>query len=240
MPWHDRTGRGVRVAVVDSGVHATHPHVGGVAGGISLCGDGPEASTDFIDRIGHGTAVAGAIREKVPDAELHVVRIFDRTLSTTAERLVQGIRRAADVADVINLSLGTHRSQHAPALTAAIAYAADRGAVVVAAERSDDVSWMPGSLEGVVPVRLDWECPRNEFRCARTASRVYFLASGYPRPIPGVPQSANLNGVSFAVANMTGIVARAVEEHGALPVADMIELLAASHLTCRHRGDDGS
>jgi len=35
-----------------------------------------------------------------------------------------------------------------------------------------------------------------------------YRASGWPRPIPGVPPLRNLNGISFAVANVTGILAR--------------------------------
>ena len=34
-----------------------------------------------------------------------------------------------------------------------------------------------------------------------------FAASGYPRPIPGVPREKNLKGISFAVANVTGTLA---------------------------------
>jgi len=41
-----------------------------------------------------------------------------------------------------------------------------------------------------------------------------FRASGYPRPVPGVPPARNLHGISFAVANMTGFVARACELAG--------------------------
>jgi hypothetical protein len=41
-----------------------------------------------------------------------------------------------------------------------------------------------------------------------------FAASPYPRPIPGVPRERNLSGVSFAVANVTGFIARAVEAAG--------------------------
>ena len=37
-----------------------------------------------------------------------------------------------------------------------------------------------------------------------------FYASAYPRSIPGVPVERNLHGASFAVANMTGFVARAL------------------------------
>ena len=36
------------------------------------------------------------------------------------------------------------------------------------------------------------------------------LASGYPRPIAGVPPERNLNGISFAVANATGVLAAAL------------------------------
>ena len=46
----------VRIAVIDSGVHARHPHVNGVAGGVSIFPDGREEA-DFTDRLGHGTAV---------------------------------------------------------------------------------------------------------------------------------------------------------------------------------------
>ena len=37
------------------------------------------------------------------------------------------------------------------------------------------------------------------------------MASGYPRPIPGIPNERNLQGISFAVANMSGFAARALE-----------------------------
>jgi hypothetical protein len=36
-------------------------------------------------------------------------------------------------------------------------------------------------------------------------------ASGFPRPIPGVPPERNLKGLSFAVANATGLLAVALE-----------------------------
>ncbi|MEO8028761.1 MAG: peptidase S8, partial [Bryobacteraceae bacterium] len=69
----------MRVAVVDSGIYPGHMHVGSVAGGVALTVFGE--SGDTIDRLGHGTAVAGAIREKLPDAELFAVKVFDRRLS---------------------------------------------------------------------------------------------------------------------------------------------------------------
>ncbi|HEX3868507.1 MAG TPA: hypothetical protein VHV78_17205, partial [Gemmatimonadaceae bacterium] len=60
-PFAGRIGRGATVAVLDSGIHGDHPHVGGVQGGTSFVSSG--RNTDTTDRIGHGTAVAAVIRE---------------------------------------------------------------------------------------------------------------------------------------------------------------------------------
>jgi subtilisin family serine protease len=226
MPWRDATGRGVRVAIVDSGIHAAHPHVAGVAGGVAIGADGALLD-DCVDRLGHGTAVAGAIRDHARDAELYAVKVFDRSLSTTIGRLVQAIGWAvAARVQVVNLSLGTPHEAHAPALRVAIAQAATAGTLVVAAEEIDGVRFYPGSLDGVIPVRLDWTCPRDSFRVLDTPTRVSVLASGYPRSIPGVPPDANLKGISFAVANMTGIVARLCERAPGLPVGEVLGRLA--------------
>src|SRR3954462_10433707 len=103
-PFAGRTGKGVTVAVLDSGIHPDHPHVGGVDGGTSII---PEAS-DYVDRLGHGTAVAAAIREKPPAVRLLAVKIFHDRLATNADALARAIEWAANEgAQVINLSLGT-------------------------------------------------------------------------------------------------------------------------------------
>jgi hypothetical protein len=208
----ERTGRGVRVAVVDSGVHAEHPHVGGISGGVALDGNGDEAG-DLVDRLGHGTAVAAAIREKAPDVELLVVKVFDRRLVTTGAALVGGIRWAASQGvHLINLSLGTTNLEHRGTLSAAIDEAARHGAVVVSAAPQPGAHWLPGALPGVVSVDVDWACPRDE--CHVTVGddgAIRLRASGYPRPIPGVPIEQNLSGISFAVANASGYLARLLE-----------------------------
>jgi hypothetical protein len=47
---------------------------------------------------------------------------------------------------------------------------------------------------------------------------VRLAASGYPRPIPGVPPERNISGLSFAVANVTGFLARLMDgRHRSLP-----------------------
>ena len=82
--------RAVRVAVVDSGVHAGHPHVKGVAGGIAISADGREES-DFTDKLGHGTAVTAVIREKAPDAAIFAVKIFHDSLTTGIQPLIRAM-----------------------------------------------------------------------------------------------------------------------------------------------------
>lgn len=205
---HRVTDRPVRVAVVDSGVYAAHPHVQGVAGGISLVAGAKH--DDIIDRNGHGTAVAAAIREKAPSVELIAVKILDRELATTAEALARGIEWAAEQSvDLINLSLGSTNAAHAERLARALVEARAAGAVVVAAAHQGTVPSLPGALHPVIAVALDWNCPRNEVIVdAAEQDLIRLRASGYPRPIPGVPTERNLKGISFAVANATGIIAR--------------------------------
>lgn len=215
------TGRGVRIAVIDSGVHAAHPHIGHVAGGVAIDEDGGEHD-DYVDRLGHGTAVAAAIKEKAPDAELYAVKVFDRSLSTRISTLVAAIDWSArNGMHLVNLSLGTARAEHERALHDAVQQAAARGVVIIAAAADEGVRWLPGSLPGVIAVQLDATCPRNEYRVVGVNGSTVFRASGFPREIPGVPPERNLNGISFAVANMTGFVAR-VLEHARLESAEEI------------------
>jgi subtilisin family serine protease len=202
------TGRGVRIAVIDSGVHAAHPHVGGVAGGVAIDADGREHE-DYLDRLGHGTAVTAAIKEKAPDAAIYAVRVFDRSLSTRLSTLVAAIDWSARHGmHIINLSLGTAKAEHERALAEAVRQAAQRGAVIVAAAEDEGVRWLPGSLPGVIAVQLDSSCPRDEYRVREINGSPVFCAAGFPRQIPGVPPERNLSGISFAVANMTGFAAQ--------------------------------
>jgi subtilisin family serine protease len=198
------------VAIIDSGVHVAHPHVGSVMGGVCVHDDG-RTTPDYVDRLGHGTAVAAVIKEKAPDAALFIARVFDGALATSIARLVHAIEWAADSGmQLVNLSLGTSNPAHEPVLRRAVDYALARGTTIVSAFDDDGVAWLPGSLPGVVAVQVDWECPRERCRIVRLGGgRAIVRASGYPRDIPGVPPQRNLSGVSFAVANVTGLLARA-------------------------------
>jgi subtilisin family serine protease len=200
----------MKIAIIDSGIYAGHPHVGAIAGGVHITAAGD--SDGVVDRLGHGTAVAGAIREKAPDAELYAVKVFDRRLTANIGIIVRALEWCRDHGmHLVNLSLGTENPEHRGRFLSAIA---DDLLVVSAAGA------LPGSLPLVIGVAADPDCPRDSFRYQDGV----FHASPYPRPIPGVPVNRNLHGTSFAVANMTGFVARALESSG---LANIREALIA-------------
>ena len=222
-------GDGVSIAVIDSGVNAEHPHVGMVAGGVRIDLVG-EVSGDYVDRIGHGTAVFAAIQEKAPGAELYAVRVFEDRLRTSVRALVAAIDWAAERrVRVVNLSLGTVREEHAEMLEAGVGRLAAVGGVVVAAAEADGQRWWPGSLPSALGVVMDEDCPRGCVEVRGGVGRdVVVAAAPYPRPIPGVPLERNLNGISFAVANVTGMLGRVVGGWGgALTVEGCVGLLGS-------------
>jgi subtilisin family serine protease len=222
-----RTGRGVRIAVIDSGVHAAHPHVQGVSGGVGIDAAGL-VHDDYVDRLGHGTAVTAVLREKAPGAEILVVKIFDRELRATGDQLVAALGWARHAgARLINLSLGTVNPAHEAALATAVADLKTTGADVLCAAPVEAERWLPGALDGVVAVTMDMTLPRDQCDVEReSGGSVIVRASGYPRPIPGVPPERNLKGVSFAVANATGLIACALE--GSRPGASLAAVLGVS------------
>ncbi|MFG3582354.1 type VII secretion-associated serine protease mycosin [Micromonospora chersina] len=158
------TGRGVTVAVVDSGVDATHPELAGqVLPGRRSYGAAGDGRSD-VD--GHGTHMAGIIAAKNAGSDgvtgvAPGVRILpiktkpgDGEISEAAS--AQGIRMAVDGgAKVINLSYGAVGAASADE-ESAIKYALDRDVVVVAAAGNTakgevDVT-SPANVRGVIAV----------------------------------------------------------------------------------------
>jgi hypothetical protein len=210
----------VSIAVVDSGVHVPHPHLPAVAGGVTLEIEGG-VSDDFVDRIGHGTAAAAAIHEKAPDAQLWVIKVFERELATSVPVLVRAIDWATERGiRLVNMSLGTSNRLRAPELGPAIERAFRAGTVIVSAHEHQGTLWYPGALPGVVGVVAEADQPRDELGLVELPRGTAVIASPYPRPIPGVPVEQNLHGISFAVANATGEIARMMESAPEIRTAD--------------------
>jgi len=213
-PFSLATGEGVRIAVIDSGVNAGHPHIAGVAGGVGIPPGGVPAA-DFVDVMGHGTAVMAAIQEKAPAASCYAVKVFHSSLRTSILQLTEAMGWAIDQQiHIINLSLGTRNAAHIERFRPLLERAANAGVLVVSALEADGETCYPGALPGVVGVAVEADGDRDAYVAVETAQGWVFRASPYPRSLPGVPKERNLSGISFAVANMTGFVARAREHVG--------------------------
>lgn len=163
--WDYSTGAGVIVAVIDSGVASGHPDLRGqVLPGIDYVREGGDGTAD---EARHGTTVAALIAGSrddadgvvglAPDAKILPVRVLDasnqyRDPLVVADAIVWAVDHGARV---INLSLGSERSDGA--LADAIDYAFARDVVVVACvgnavpDGSPEI-WHPAREPGVVAV----------------------------------------------------------------------------------------
>lgn len=114
------TGAGVRIAVLDTGIDASHPALAGrLLPGFDFVDfdNDPSERGSALDRgFGHGTHVAGLLAMVAPDARILPLRILDESgvgnLWVLAEAMLHAVDpdgnpETDDGAHVINLSLGT-------------------------------------------------------------------------------------------------------------------------------------
>lgn len=151
-------GAGITVAVLDTGVMATHPNLADnlVPGYNAL--DSKLSTDDVADGTintawGHGTMVAGVIARLAPEAKIMPVRVLDADGNGSVLAVAKGIRYAMqNGARVINLSLGGTRKYGV--LTQVLRIATDAGVVVVAASGNDGTSipQYPAGITNVIGV----------------------------------------------------------------------------------------
>ena len=206
----------VTVAVIDSGINGSHPHVGGVVPGVafSVADDGVVVQEEGArDEIGHGTAIAGVIRLHAPASQLTALKIFKTDLTASMAALMAALEWAVSAgSQIIHLSLGTTRERYREPLRALCRKAAAQNTFVVAAARSADDQIYPAVFDTVIGVHQDPACPPASL-IHHPGAPVNFGAHGQPRPIPGLPQTRNFRGSSFAAAHVTGRVAAFLEDH---------------------------
>jgi membrane-anchored mycosin MYCP len=149
------TGRGVKVAVIDSGTVAVEGL--DVSGGAAIAGVNPTTRLS-----GHGTIVAGLIagpRGVAPDAQVFDVKVYDAedADTTQGERPVTSAGIAAGIeaviraqpqqqVDIVNISLAVREPD--PELEAAVARLVDLDVVVVAAAGNAAVGTPDPGFEG--------------------------------------------------------------------------------------------
>jgi Subtilase family len=229
LPFPGATGRGVKIAVIDSGVNMNHPHIIAPIQPVFLDSFDEERSVE--DRAGHGTAVTAAIQEKAPEAEYFAIKLLGRSLRTSAARLVEAIRWSVENRmNVVNLSLGTSNLGAWPELQELAGRARERGVLLISARNAGAEPTLPGALPEVIGVDVDWELPRQRYRVSTVSDSQHFIASGFPRPLPGMHPARNLHGISFAVANMSGFAARAYQTVEAATVGSVCDALTRESL----------
>ena len=239
--WPLTTGRGVIVAVIDSGVDARNPALAGaVESGADVVQPGKPADYDCV---GHGTVVAGIIAARprpgsafegiAPGAEILPVR---QTQSDQQEAGGVGFLAAAvnyavsRGAEVINISITATSST--PALAAAVRDALDHDVVIVAAAGNDGADQnapksYPAALPGVLAVGA----------VGRDGQPLDFSAAGASVVAPGAeivgPEAGGTGlvtgqGTSFATAFVSGVVALVRAYRPDLTAAQVVHRIEAT------------
>ncbi|MBD0329162.1 MAG: S8 family serine peptidase [Thermoleophilia bacterium] len=228
--WGGSDGEGVRVAVIDSGVDAGHPAVGGVDGYVALGGpDGSELSEEpHEDVFGHGTACAGIIRSLAPRCELHSVRVLGPSLTGRGPVFARGVQWAVENGmRVCNLSLGSTRRDLFEPLHELADVAYFRNVVLVTAANNVPVPSAPSLYASVIsvaaheigdPFRLYYNpAPPVEFGAPGIDVRVAWKGGTW----------ITATGNSFAAPHVAGLVAKILGKHPGLTVPHLKVILRA-------------
>ncbi|WP_022890020.1 S8 family serine peptidase [Agromyces italicus] len=174
--WNTTKGKGVTVAIIDTGVNGNVAELrGAVAGGTDVSGLGtPDGQTPVGDpeESGHGTMVASLLAGRgtgegtgvigvAPEAELLTVSVaFGQDTGaekSNDEQIAEGVRWAVDNgADVINMSLTRNTRDWPESWDEAFTYAFEHDVVVVAAagNRGSGTAEVgaPATIPGVLAV----------------------------------------------------------------------------------------
>ena len=228
------TGKGVRVAVIDTGVDLDHPDLRGRIARVSnFVEHGEQGFTTDV----HGTAVAGVIAATTnnevgivgvaPRAEILALKACWPKRPGTREAVCDTytLARAIDFAitqgaQILNFSLG---GPHDPLLARLIGAALERGIVVVAADAGDGRRSFPADLSGVIGVLGVDQVP--------AAARPRGSPSGLGAPsvdiLTTVPHGSYdfFSGSSLAAAQVSGVAALLLEREPQLTPARVAEIL---------------
>jgi len=208
------TGRGVRIAILDTGVETSHPALeGSVKGTYAIEAKGTRLEcvpTEGADPVGHGTACAGIIHTWAPEAEIHSVRVLGKSATGTGEQFIYGLHWAIDRGefDLVNLSVGTLQQRFQAALHELADHAYWKRTLLVAAAHNRQLVSYPAHFASLIAVESGTFENALAFNY-RLERPVEIEAHGaYVRaPSPGGKYQM-WTGTSFACPHITAIAAR--------------------------------
>ncbi|HET9718457.1 MAG TPA: S8 family serine peptidase [Solirubrobacteraceae bacterium] len=231
--WAGSTGRGVSVAVVDSGVDPHHDLVQGVQRAVHVRFD-PDGEPEVVeegigDRAGHGTACAGIVRSIAPDCELWDVCVLGPHARGNYAALVEGVAWAVEQgARVVNLSLSSSKARAAELLHAVADDAYFRSAVIVASAHNLEVRSYPWRFSSVVSVASHEGEDPLEF-LFNPDPPVELFARGMNVEVAWTGGSRiTAAGNSFATAHVSGVCALILAKHPELTPFQVKSVLYAT------------
>jgi subtilisin len=217
--WKLSTGRGVSVAIIDSGIETTHPDlIGKIKESVEARADNKRVIFDLSeagDSAGHGTACAGIIGKIAPDAEFYSIKVLGAGGLGDGHAFLAGLEYAIKKRyRVINLSLGTTKPQFFAPLHDLLDRAYQAGCIVVAAANNLPQPSFPSVFSSslISVLKSDETNPFNfgfhygeiiELTAPGVNIRTAWLGGGY----------RNLTGNSFACPHIVGIIALLLEKY---------------------------
>ena len=237
--WGGATGKGIRVAVVDSGIDASHSDIqGSVKGGtdVEMTPSGPQwFPCSFTDAFGHGTACAGIIKSIAPEVELYTVKVLGPSCGGTGEAFLAGLRWAVEnKMNVVNLSLGTTREEYFAYLHELADLAYFGRTILVAAANNVPPPSFPSIFSSLISVG---NLPTGDkFSFAyHYGNRIELAAPGTNIRAPWAGGGyKTVTGTSFAAPHITGIVSLILSKHPYLTPFELKAILYA--VAARHQG----
>ncbi len=236
-------GRGVTVAVLDTGVES-HPAFSSGITLLDLSGNG------VADPNGHGTAVASVIiggapltPGVAPGAGLLAISVADANGRSDSFLLARGIIAAADAgADLINISMGSFGDSGL--VRRAIEYARATGALIVAAAGNNGIEGVayPAANDGVIAVGAV-DALGNHLDFSNRGTQVAVSAPGFGINTAWTGgQAASMSGTSFSTPVVTGAIAAVMTQYGngRLTAAQAWEKLASVLNDAGEAGKDSS
>jgi subtilisin family serine protease len=232
--WEGSTGKGVKVAIVDSGIESSHPALGeaGVSGYVAIS-EGPTGlqydTAPHEDVFGHGTACAGIIRAAAPDCDLYSVKVLGPTLSGRGSVFAAGLRWAIENGmNICNLSLGTTKRDFFGVLHEIADMGYFRNVMLVTAANNMPVPSFPSVYSSVISVAAHDKVGDPYLLYYNPHPPVEFGAPGIDvRVAWSGGQWITATGNSFAAPHISGIVARILGKHPDLNLFQMKVVLRA-------------